>query len=233
VLRSAESLGARLVCPAEFQRARLVEDGVELQFSAHHGLEPCRARVLINAAGPWAEAVARRVTPAIEIPRLECVQGAHLILEGTLERGVYYLESPHDGRAVFVIPYQGRIMVGTTETPHQGDPSQVAPTEAEVRYLLGVLKHYFPRWRTVSERDLIARFAGLRVLPAGGDRAFHRSRETQLVTDRRRRPRLLSVYGGKLTTWRAVSQRAFALIAPSLPQRRAIARTDRLPLTSP
>ncbi len=70
----------------------------------------------------------------------------------------------------------------------------------------------------------------LRVLPGKGGHAFHRSRETLLMTDREVRPRLLSIYGGKLTTWRAVSARALSQIAASLPQRRALARTDRLPL---
>lgn len=231
VLRSAQELGARLVCPAAFESARLIDEGVELRYTLDGRIEDCRARVLINAAGPWAEAVARRITPALEIPALECVQGSHLVLEGRLERGIYYLESPHDGRAVFVMPWKGQVMVGTTETRFVGDPARVAPTAAEVHYLLGVLKHYFPRWRQVSEADVIERFAGLRVLPAGSDRAFHRSRETQLVLDRHTRPRVLSVYGGKLTTWRAVSERALDDIAGSLPRRRALARTDQLPLT--
>jgi glycerol-3-phosphate dehydrogenase len=232
VLRSAEALGAQLLCPAAFEGAQLQAEGVELRYTHQGRLEQCGARVLVNAAGPWAETVARRIAPAIDIPPLECVQGAHLVLAGRLERGIYYLESPHDGRAVFVMPWKGQLMVGTTETRFHGDPSQVAPSEAEVHYLLGVLKHYFPRWRTVSEQDLIESFAGLRVLPAGKERAFHRSRETQLLTDRRARPRVLSVYGGKLTTWRAVSQRALQAIASSLPRRRAVARTDQLPLKS-
>lgn len=231
VLRSAESLGAQLICPAQFESARLLETGVELRYTTNGAVTECRARVLVNAAGPWAEQVARRVTPALEIPPLECVQGTHLVLPGELERGVYYLESPHDGRAVFVIPWKGQLMVGTTETRYRGDPSLVAPLPSEVHYLLGVLKHYFPRWRQVTEQDLTETFAGLRVLPAGGDRAFHRSRETQLVPDRRRRPRVLSVYGGKLTTWRAVAQRALDQITGSLPRRPAVARTDQLPLT--
>ena len=96
------------------------------------------------------------------MPALECVQGTHLVLPGTLARGIYYLESPHDGRAVFVIPWKGNVMVGTTETPYVGDPALVAPTPAETHYLLGVLKHYFPRWRTINESDLIESFAGLR-----------------------------------------------------------------------
>ena len=70
------------------------------------------------------------------------------------------------------------------------------------------------------------------MLPAGNDRAFHRSRETQLVLDRRTRPRVLSVYGGKLTTWRAVAERALTEVAASLPKRTPRARTDRLRLDS-
>jgi glycerol-3-phosphate dehydrogenase len=158
------------------------------------------------------------------------VQGAHILLRASLERGIYYLESPRDGRAVFVMPWQGQMLVGTTENRFRGDPAHVAASAAEIHYLLSVLRHYFPRWRSSTEADLIGSFAGLRVLPSGPGHAFHRSRETQLVTDRAPRPRVLSIYGGKLTTWRAVSQRALRLIAASLPRARVKARTDRLPL---
>ena len=121
-------------------------------------------------------------------------------------------------------------MIGTTETRFHGDPAAVAPSHAEIHYLLGVLKHYFPRYRASAPENIVDSFAGLRVLPGGAGHAFHRSRETRLVPDRRSRPRVLSIYGGKLTTYRAVSQRALARIAASLPQRAALARTDRLPL---
>lgn len=230
VLQSAQQLGTRFICPAVFQSATLSESGVDLSYTTQGHSETAQARVLVNAAGPWADDVARRITPAIEVPALERIAGTHLVLDGDLQRGVYYLESPHDGRAVFVIPWKGRIMVGTTETRYEGDPALVAPLPAEVEYLLGVLKTYFPRWRHVTVADLVESFAGLRVLPAGDGTAFHRSRETQLVPDRQERPRVLSVYGGKLTTWRAVAARAFSEIAVSLPVRQALARTDQLPL---
>jgi len=230
VLRSAEQLGARLYCPAQVESASLVDDGVVVRYTAAQRLEEIHARVLVNAAGPWAETVARRIEPRIAVPALECVQGAHILLRASLTRGVYYLESPRDGRAVFVMPWQGQMLVGTTENRFRGDPAHVAASAAEIHYLLGVLRHYFPRWRSSIEADLIGSFAGLRVLPSGPGHAFHRSRETQLVTDRAPRPRVLSIYGGKLTTWRAVSQRALRLIAASLPQARVKARTDRLPL---
>ena len=230
VLRSAEQLGALLRCPARFEAAALVDDGVVVRYTAAQRIEEIRARVLVNAAGPWAEALARRVAPAIAVPALECVQGAHILLRASLERGIYYLESPRDGRAVFAMPWKGQMLVGTTENRFRGDPAHVAASAAEIHYLLGVLKHYFPRWRAFAAGDLIGSFAGLRVLPGGAGHAFHRSRETQLVLDRPARPRVLSIYGGKLTTWRAVSQRALRLIAASLPRPRLQARTDRLHL---
>ena len=233
VQRSALQLGAQLRCPARFESASLDEQGVLLRYAQGNELTECRARVLVNAAGPWAERVARLVTPAMRVPALECVQGTHLVLPGTLARGIYYLESPYDGRAVFVMPWKGQVMVGTTETRYEGDPALVAPTPAEIDYLLDVLKHYFPRWHAVAESDLTEKFAGLRVLPAGPEHAFARSRETQLIPDRAGKPRVLSIYGGKLTTWRAVSQRALEALSASLPRRRAVARTDRLTLQAP
>jgi glycerol-3-phosphate dehydrogenase len=230
VLRSAQRLGVRPLCPAQFQAASLLEDAIDLRFTHAGSEQQCRARVLVNAAGPWADRLARMITPAIPVPVLECVQGAHIVLNSPAPGAVFYLESPRDGRAVFVMPWQGALMIGTTETRFRGDPAAVAPTAAEIHYLLGVLKHYFPRFRSSHAAEIASSFAGLRVLPGGAGHAFHRSRETMLTPDRARRPRVLSIYGGKLTTWRAVSQRALGLIAPSLPKRRAVARTDELML---
>jgi glycerol-3-phosphate dehydrogenase len=230
VLRSAQGLGARFLCPAQFTGATLTDDAVRLNFRQGAQEEQLRARVLVNAAGPWADTLSHRITPAIPVPALERVQGAHIVLPGALACGIYYVESPRDGRALFVMPWRGALMIGTTETRFHGDPATVAPSHAEIHYLLGALKHYFPRYRACSPEDITMSFAGLRVLPGGTGHAFHRSRETLLVPDRAARPRVLSIYGGKLTTYRAVAQRALQRIAASLPQRRAIAATDQLPL---
>jgi glycerol-3-phosphate dehydrogenase len=232
VVRSAQALGARLLCPAQFTGATLLEDRIDVHYTHSGSEQHCRARVLINAAGPWADTLAHRITPAIPVPELERVQGSHIVLPGAVERGIYYLESPRDGRALFVMPWRGALMIGTTETRFHGDPAEVAPHHAEIHYLLGVLKHYFPRYSASAPEDIASSFAGLRVLPGGAGHAFHRSRETILVPDRAQRPRVLSIYGGKLTTYRAVSQRALQRVATSLPRRRALARTDQLSLYS-
>ncbi len=230
VVRSAQALGARLMCPAQLLRATLGEAGVELAFDCDGQTRRSRARVLVNAAGPWAAPLAAAITPAISVPALECVQGAHIVLPGTVEQGIYYLESPQDGRALFVMPWHGQLMVGTTETRFIGDPADVAPSRGEIDYLLDILRHYFPRYRGCSSKDIASSFAGLRVLPVGAGRAFNRPRETMLIPDRPQRPRVLSIYGGKLTTYRAVAARALQQIAPSLPARPALARTDQLAL---
>ncbi len=195
--------------------------------------QECRARVLVNAAGPWAALPSRAsITPRVSVPALELVQGTHLLLDGPPQQGVYYLESSAcDG------PRNIRHAVaGATAVGHDGryaftaTSASVVPGPHEIHYLLGVLRHYFPAFRDAARSQVHGAFAGLRVLPAQGGHAFHRSRETLLVTDRDSRPRVLSIYGGKLTTWRAVSARVLSHIAPSLPQRRAVARTDRLEL---
>ena len=88
--------------------------------AARLGIE-CRARVLVNAAGPWAREVARAVRPAITVPDVDLVQGTHIVVPMRVTSGIYYVESPSDGRAIFVMPWQGATLIGTTETPFHGD----------------------------------------------------------------------------------------------------------------
>ena len=231
VLRSAQSLGAELAMPARFVRGEAHADGVRVRYLLAGREEEVDARVLVNAAGPWAAEVARAIVPGIPVPQLELVQGSHLLLPHAPQAGCYYLESPRDGRAVFALPWKGMMLAGTTEVPFRGDPAVVAPSASERNYLLGVLRHYFPALRSGGNAVVESAFAGLRVLPRGDGHAFHRSRETLL--DLQLAGRALSIYGGKLTTWRAVSERALASVAPMLPARAARARTDQLPLTPP
>jgi glycerol-3-phosphate dehydrogenase len=230
VLRSAQSLGAELQLPARFVGATVHAAGVRLRYTRQAEECEAEARVLVNAAGPWAAQVAHAVTPAVMVPALQLVQGTHIVLATPPAAGIYYVESPRDGRAIFVMPWQGRMLVGTTEVPFHGDPATVSPSAREVQYLLGVLRHYFPALRSSEQARVESAFAGLRVLPVGRGHAFHRSRETLLLADRASGPRLLSIYGGKLTTWRAVAERALARIAGSLPARRPRAHTAQLPL---
>ncbi len=233
VVRTAQSLGAEVAMPARFLGAQLRDSGAVVRYAHQDREHECEAGVLISAAGAWAAEVAAGISPALDIPALDLVQGTHVIVPGELDSGLYYVESPRDGRAVFVMPWHGQTLVGTTETRFRGNPDQVQPLTAEKHYLVSVLRHYFPRYATLGVRDLAGAFAGLRVLPAGRGHAFHRSRETLLSTDRVDRPRFLGVYGGKLTGWRATAEQVVRRIAGSLPEQRVRAdtRQHRLVMT--
>jgi len=233
VVKSALGLGAELQMPARFTRAVMSEDGVTVSYAMSASSVEVRARVLINAAGPWATQVARAVEPAIAVPDVDLVQGSHIVIPHPITAGIYYVESPTDGRAVFVMPWATGTLIGTTETSYRGDPDQVHPTPEEEEYLLAVVRHYFPALSALTRNDITERFAGLRVLPAATQAAFDRSRETIFTADRDARPRVLGIYGGKLTGWRAAAAHVMQRISSSLPPAVKRAETDLLILRKP
>ena len=233
VVQSALSLGAELAMPASFSGATLADDGVAVTYTQGTQDLECTARVLVNAAGPWAPHIAGNIRPAIPIPDVDLVQGTHIVLPFAVTAGIYYVESPTDGRAVFVMPWHGAALIGTTETPYHGPPDMVHPLPAEEEYLLAVARHYFPAFRHLTREHITQRFAGLRVLPAASQAAFDRSRETIFSTDREPKPRVLGIYGGKLTGWRASAATVLDRISPSLPARTRRCATDQLILRRP
>ena len=233
VVQSALSLGAELAMPANFTQATLTDDGVTLAYSQGAETVQCTTRVLINAAGPWAPHVAGTLKPPIPIPNVDLVQGTHIVLPFAVTAGIYYVESPTDGRAVFVMPWHGSALIGTTETPYRGEPDNVHPLPEEEEYLLAVARHYFPDFSHLTREHITQRFAGLRVLPAATQAAFDRSRETIFTADREPKPRVLGIYGGKLTGWRAAAAHVLERISLSLPARPKRAATDQLILRRP
>ena len=221
VMRSAQKFGAELRCPANFLSAKRIDEGFGVHYLADGEERSCHARTLVNAAGPWVNIVLDRITPRPQALPLELVQGAHIILEGETRRGVYYVEAPRDRRAVFVMPWKGRTLVGTTETPYDGDPAAVRARPEEIAYLQETLRHYFPQRRGPVQDS----FAGLRVLLHAAGPVFRRSRETVLLPGNPGRARLITVYGGKLTGYRATAVKVVRLLKQTLPARAARADT--------
>ena len=228
VMRSAESLGAIGRCPAEFLSAEVAGDTCRSRYRWQGQEHEVESSVIVNAAGPWASAVAARITPEPPTPPVDLVQGTHLELAGPLEQGCYYLEAPSDGRAVFVLPWQGRTLLGTTERLYLGDPALVVPTPPEIEYLLGVYRHFFPH----RAHDILDQWAGLRVLPASRESASKRSRETQLPVDDEKRPRVIAVFGGKLTGYRATAEKVIQQLKATLLPRAPRADTRALKLSA-
>jgi glycerol-3-phosphate dehydrogenase len=235
VLRSAQSLGAKLRCPAQFSDAELHAGGCRVRYRLGQAERECDAQVLVNAAGPWVNSVLAGIKPSPPTLAVELVQGAHIVLPvaGSAFSGqnFYYVESPRDGRAVFVMPCGSQVLVGTTETRGRKDPERVFPLPAEESYLLGIVHHYFPAMSHLGRDDLLGSWAGLRVLPGGDGHAFHRSRETVLHGDRQSKPRVLTIYGGKLTSYRVTAGKVMDKIRGSLPDRKPVADTRELKLS--
>lgn len=235
-LRSAMDLGCcQVQYDARVDCIELLPNGAHVDFAlnpAQKGQETkhfsCLARSVVNAAGPWADSVLKKVRPALPAHPVDLVQGAHIIAPGKLEKGIYYMESPRDQRAVFAMPWRNETLIGTTETNYCGDPGDAKPLATEIDYLLETFNHYFPGDQRIERSQILSSFAGLRVLPRSNGAPFSRSRETDLVADREEMPRLLSIYGGKLTTFRATGEKALNKLAPNLPKPKKSINTKRL-----
>ena len=155
----------------------------------------------------------------------ELIQGTHLIMNAAVKQA-YYLEAPQDQRAVFLMPWKGQSLLGTTEQLYQGDPSKVSPLKHEKEYLIEVLNHYFP----TLDHSVTGDMAGCRVLTTTEKNPFNRSREIVLAVDNKTQPRVISMIGGKLTVYRRTAQKVMQLIEPSLPNKQAIADTAKTTL---
>jgi glycerol-3-phosphate dehydrogenase len=226
VMQSAIDLGAELGCPSEFMAASVGQQGVDIVYRENGIEKNCSAATIVNAGGPWVKEIASRITPKPAGVDVQLVQGTHLVLEGSLSAGCYYMEAPQDKRAIFLLPWGQQSMLGTTEHIYSGDPASVRVLAEEEHYLLEVMSRYFPE----RSQQVLARFAGLRVLPVSGDSSFKTSRETQLPADDPQRPRAIAIFGGKLTGYRATAEKIINLLRRTLPERKQRAATDELPL---
>lgn len=234
VIRSARSLGAKTLYQSEFREAVFEQGAYQIRFLdlSANLTRRVSAAALVNAAGPWVNRVMERVQPNPESMQIEWVRGSHIVLPGPASDRIYYLESTSDRRAIFVMPWYGQTMIGTTEQFHFGDPAKVEPTPEEVEYLLGVFNFYFPnRYQKPATADMIVEsFAGLRVLPKDDRNPFQRTRETLFGYDDRAKPRLVAIYGGKLTSYRSTSERVIRILKRCLPARERKADTRKLKL---
>ena len=231
VLASAQTLGAQVITN---KRVTHVLGDQEFYHVLLHGeRQGIRCRALVNAAGPWVNHVAACVDPAVPTLPIDLVQGAHIILNMPAPEGCFYLESEDDGRAVFVLPWKGKVMVGTTETMCGDTPEQCQPQQAEIDYLLRVYNDYFPGTeRNATANDIVEVTAGLRVLPKAKSHSLVANklpRETQFI-NAGRQPMYLAIYGGKLTSYRATAEKVANILAGGLPKKESCAKTEELML---
>lgn len=208
-LRAAADAGAVVVPHAEVVALRTragAVAGAEVADRLGGGAVSVDARVVVNAAGPWVDAVRRLEDPAAGTSVI-LSKGAHLVLAGGGDWTAAVTTPLPGGRVSFAIPWEGMLLLGTTDEPYDGDPAAVAPTDADVAQILAEAGRSLAA--DVLDPSLVrSRFAGLRVLPAGGPSTIRARRETVVG---RGPGGMVSVAGGKLTTWRLIGARTARL----------------------
>jgi len=177
-----------------------------------------RARALVNAAGPWVGDVLGSVVGVNAPASVRLVKGSHIVTERLFTHDRCYIFQNGDGRIFFAIPYEGDFtLIGTTDLDYSGDPGDVAASEQEVDYLCKAASDYF---RVPITKNLVKwSYSGVRPLfDDGASAAQSATRDYVLKIDAEGQgPALLSVFGGKITTYRRLAESAIAMLAPHLP----------------
>jgi glycerol-3-phosphate dehydrogenase len=201
-LRAAAETGAVVAPHTEVVSLRMqggAVTGAEVTDRLGGATLPVAARTVVNAAGPWVDAVRRLEDPAAGTS-VVLSKGAHVVLEGGGEWTAAVTTPLPGGRVSFAIPWEGMLLLGTTDEPYDGDPAAVAATDADVAQILAEAGRSLASG--VLRPELVrSRFAGVRVLPAGGSSTIRARRETVVG---RGAGGMVSVAGGKLTTWRLI-----------------------------
>lgn len=181
-----------------------------------------RAAVLVNAAGPWTAAFLQGAAPQVSGKTLRLIKGSHIVVRRLFEHDHAYIFQHPDGRIVFAIPYEGDFtLIGTTDLDYAGDPGQVAIDSSEIAYLCALSSHYFRQ--PIVPADVVWSYSGVRPLvedAAADAKAVTRDYRFELDRDGAGQGApLLSIFGGKITTFRKLAEEAVDLIAPLLGNR--------------
>jgi glycerol-3-phosphate dehydrogenase len=176
------------------------------------------AKAIVNAAGPW---VSQLFSDALTEPspqHIRLVKGSHIIVPKLHDQPQAYILQNADKRIVFVIPYENAFsLIGTTDVEYRGNPRDVAIDENEISYLLAISNQYFKRQLTAA--DIVHSYSGVRPLlddESATAQSVTRDYKIEVSANQNRLP-LLSVFGGKITTYRKLAQAVVDKLQPYFP----------------
>ncbi|AUX79956.1 glycerol-3-phosphate dehydrogenase [Sinorhizobium fredii] len=217
----AEQRGARVLtrtaCTSIRRRGELWQ--VEMTDAGTGARTEARARCVVNTAGPWVNDMIGRVAGLSSRRSVRLVKGSHIVVPKFWEGRQAYLVQNPDKRVIFINPYQNDLaLIGTTDIPYEGRPEDVAADADEIVYLMRSVNRYFKQ--QLSEADIIQSFSGVR--PLYDDNAENPSAVTrdyifELDAANGEAP-LLSVFGGKITTFRKLSEHALERLKSFFPK---------------
>ena len=214
--------------------------GVALHDELHDTEHLARGGLVVNATGPWVDEVLAEASPPRRL--IGGTKGSHLVVEPFpgAPREAVYAEAAGDGRPYFVVPWNGLYLIGTTDTRYDGDLDDVVATEEEIAYLIEETNGLIPGAALTPDQVLYS-YAGVRPLPAAGGRDGndegsitrshvihdHAGRD---VPETERVDGLLSIVGGKITTYRRLAEETVDLAVKKLGRKADKCRTHQLPL---
>jgi len=192
-------------------------DGVVLEDLETGRSHEVQGLVVVNAAGIWVDDLREKC--GLGSPRVRPSRGIHIILPTNRlpVKAAAMVPSPDDGRPIFLIPHHEGVLVGTTDIYHEGSRRDPRATRAEVDYLLRAMSTHFPD-NDLDADDVVGVFAGLRpILDSHTDNPSDASREEDVWVE----DGMVSVAGGKLTTWRPTAEETVDEVVRYLPDERA------------
>jgi glycerol-3-phosphate dehydrogenase len=217
--RDARAKGAEIRTRSKVTSAR--RDGImwKIDIEREGKTETIFSKVLINAGGPWVSQVLGEVVGQNSPARIRMVKGSHLVVDRLYEHDRCYIFQNADGRICFTIPYEGRFtLIGTTDMDHHGDPGAPVCSEEETDYLLSAVSEYLRR--PVTRAMVRWSYSGIRPLyDDGASKAQEATRDYVLKLDQPTgKAPLLSVFGGKITTYRKLAEAVLSELHPFFPE---------------
>ncbi|WP_223145924.1 glycerol-3-phosphate dehydrogenase [Iodobacter fluviatilis] len=210
----AEERGAVVYTQTACVAAKREQDLWHCTLQGGSGVRTVKARTVVNAAGAWVESVLKNVVGQRSVHALRLVKGSHIVVKKLFDHADAYIFQNPDKRIIFAIPYEKDFtLIGTTDVEYSADPGKVSIDKDEIAYLCQMSNRYFAQ--QISPHDVVATFSGVRPLldDASGDAASV-TRDYSLEFDESQG--LLSVFGGKITTYRKLAEQAVDLLAPHL-----------------
>lgn len=189
---------------------------VELTDTATGETWSVQTRSVINAAGPWVAKFLGEAMQRSDNKDVHLVKGSHIVVPAMFSHEDAYLFQNNDGRVIFAIPYEQHFtLIGTTDVGYEGNPAEAKASDEEIQYLCDAVNRYFKK--TTTPEDVVWTYSGVRALYDESDEqnVSAVSRDYSLDLDKTAAP-LLSVFGGKITTYRTLAREAVDRIAPLL-----------------
>lgn len=211
--------GAMIKNYTELKQAIYQDDSWQLTLTTANGFtKTVCANTLINATGPWVSSINQKLNIPQQHP-IQQIKGSHLLVHRLYEGNHAYVMQHHDKRVVFVIPYHGHSLIGTTDIPFEGNPQTAHITPEEIAYFNEIIAHTFQK--KIHPENIMGSWSGVRTLltqSSNPKKAQELSRDYALSMQETPGP-VLSIYGGKITTHRQLAVEAIDLLTHAFPNR--------------